>query len=499
MTYSFYTNGSCAGTAVMQDTQTLTIPNGTVPDSTATGALGAGSYAFEATYSGDTSYPASSGVCQNFSVTYPTITNLPSGGVFGGGFGAAVAGTGDSPASVTSSSNGVCTVSSNGLTVNYVGVGTCSLTARSGATFGIGANAGSPQSFNVARAAPSAPAVTNIPGGVVEFGSFTAAVGTNGDGATSVTSNSPSICTVGPDGHTVSFVLFGTCSLTASVGQGSNYLGGTGSPQTFVVNPAARGYWLVGSDGGIFSFGAAGFHGSMGGIHLQRPVVGITPTHDRGGYWLVASDGGIFSFGDSGFYGSIPGIGLHPAGSGLPSSLDAPIVGMVPTATGHGYFMIASDGGVFAFGDARFEGSCPGIGGCAGAAVAVMPDRSGNGYWLVTATGGVYAFGDAPFYGSPPASSSHVVDAVPTPDGQGYWILDANGNVLSFGDAGSMGAPLGYVNSFNPATAIFPTADGQGYWVAAARGDVFTYGDAPYLGGMSAAGLNGQIIAGYGF
>jgi hypothetical protein len=297
----------------------------------------------------------------------------------------------------------------------------------------------------------------------------------------------------------VTFVLFGTCSLTASVAQGSNYSGVTGNPQTFNVNPALRGYWLVGSDGGIFSFGAAGFHGSMGGISLQRPVVGITPTASRAGYWLVASDGGIFSFGDSGFYGSIPGVGLHPAGSGLPNSLDAPIVGMVPTATGHGYFMVASDGGVFAFGDARFEGSCPGIGGCSGAAVAVMPDHSGNGYWLVTTTGGVYAFGDAPFFGGPAAASVHVVDAVATPDGRGYWILYANGAVLGYGDAGAMGAPLGYVNSFNPATAIFPTADGHGYWVAAARGDVFSFGDAPYLGSMSSTSLNGEIIAGYGF
>ena len=294
-------------------------------------------------------------------------------------------------------------------------------------------------------------------------------------------------------------MLFGTCSLTASVTQGPNFLGGSGNPQTFLVNPAPRGYWLVGSDGGIFSFGAASFHGSMGGISLQRPVVGITPTASRNGYWLVASDGGIFAFGDSGFYGSIPGVGLHPAGSGLPNSLNAPIVGMVPTRTGRGYFMVASDGGVFAFGDARFEGSCPGIGGCSGAAVAVMPDQSGNGYWLVTANGGVFAFGDAPFYGGPPPSSVAAVDAVATPDGHGYWILYANGGVSAFGDAAPLGAPLGYVNSFNPAAAIFPTADGRGYWVAAARGDVFTYGDAPFLGSMSATGLNGKIIAAYGF
>jgi hypothetical protein len=110
----------------------------------------------------------------------------------------------------------------------------------------------------------------------------------------------------------------------------------------------------------------------------------------------------VFSFGDTQFYGSIPGLGPHPAGSGLPNSLNAPIVGMVPSFDDGGYFMVGADGGVFGFGDARFAGSCPGIvGGCAGAAVAVMPDHSGNGYWVVTKAESVYAFGDAPYLGAP--------------------------------------------------------------------------------------------------
>ena len=88
------------------------------------------------------------------------------------------------------------------------------------------------------------------------------------------------------------------------------------APPTAPVAPVAQhGYWLVGSDGGIFTFGSAQFYGSTGAIHLQRPVVGITPTASRGGYWLVASDGGIFAFGNAGYYGSIPGSGLQPAGS----------------------------------------------------------------------------------------------------------------------------------------------------------------------------------------
>ncbi len=54
-----------------------------------------------------------------------------------------------------------------------------------------------------------------------------------------------------------------------------------------------NGYWLVGGDGGIFTFGSARFYGSTGNLQLQRPVVGITPTQSHSGYWLDASDGGF--------------------------------------------------------------------------------------------------------------------------------------------------------------------------------------------------------------
>jgi hypothetical protein len=229
-------------------------------------------------------------------------------------------------------------------------------------------------------------------------------------------------------------------------------------------------------------------------------VVGITPTSDRAGYWLVASDGGTFAFGDAGFYGSIPGLGLAPAGSGLPHSLNAPIVAMVPAANGQGYFVVASDGGVFAFGPgASFAGSCPGIGGCSGPAVSVIPDSTGNGYWLFTATGNVYSFGDAPSLGSPGNVGSPITSAVRTPDGKGYWVLVANGTVYRYGDAVDYGSPGGQFGGFNPATAIFSTSDGGGYWVASAVGAVDPYGDAPNDGGMAGTHLNGSIIAATGF
>ena len=127
---------------------------------------------------------------------------------------------------------------------------------------------------------------------------------------------------------------------------------------------------------------------------------------------------------------------------------------MVPSNDDNGYFMVASDGGVFAFGDAHFAGSCPGIGGCAGAAVAVMPDASGNGYWLVTSTGNVYTFGDAAYFGAP--GHGTVTSAVATPDGMGYWILLADGQVFAYGDAANGGSPpAGAFSGLDAATAIF--------------------------------------------
>ncbi|MDA8340780.1 MAG: hypothetical protein M0007_00905, partial [Actinomycetota bacterium] len=75
-------------------------------------------------------------------------------------------------------------------------------------------------------------------------------------------------------------------------------------PPRTTLFPDATLYWLVASDGGIFSFGDAVFHGSTGALTLNKPIVGMATTPDGGGYWLVASDGGIFSFGDAAYHGS---------------------------------------------------------------------------------------------------------------------------------------------------------------------------------------------------
>ncbi len=81
------------------------------------------------------------------------------------------------------------------------------------------------------------------------------------------------------------------------------------------------GYWLVASDGSVYTFGNAHFYGSMGGQHLKSPITGIVATADAHGYWLVAQDGGVFSFGNAAFEGSL--------GS---RTLRAPVVGMASNA-----------------------------------------------------------------------------------------------------------------------------------------------------------------------
>ena len=71
--------------------------------------------------------------------------------------------------------------------------------------------------------------------------------------------------------------------------------------------PSGNGYWICGSDGGVFTYGDAQFHGSLGNVKLEAPIVGMTPTPTGRGYWLLGQDGGVFTFGDAAFYGAPTG------------------------------------------------------------------------------------------------------------------------------------------------------------------------------------------------
>ncbi|HVM09848.1 MAG TPA: hypothetical protein VM345_15380 [Acidimicrobiales bacterium] len=249
--------------------------------------------------------------------------------------------------------------------------------------------------------------------------------------------------------------------------------------------PAGHAYWMVGSDGGVFTFGDAPFAGSTGSMRLNSPIIGMAVTPTGRGYWLAGGDGGIFSFGDARFHGSMGG-----------RRLNSPVVAVTSSTSGNGYWLAASDGGVFSFGDARFHGSMGGT-RLNSPIVAIAQTPTGGGYWLVAADGGVFSFGDARFHGSTGSLrlNSPVVGATATPTGGGYWLVAADGGVFSFGDARFHGS-TGNLRLNAPIVDMAATPTGHGYWLIAADGGTFTFGDAQFLGSMGGTRLNRPVVAG---
>jgi Cu/Zn superoxide dismutase len=173
---------------------------------------------------------------------------------------------------------------------------------------------------------------------------------------------------------------------------------------------STQGAPATGPDAATLATGDAGARVACG------RVTGVPQSN--AGYWLAASDGGVFAYGNTTFWGSMGG-----------KPLNSPVVAIAATPTGQGYWLVAADGGVFAFGDAQFFGSMGGkplnaqITG-----MAATP--TGQGYWLVAGDGGVFAFGDARFFGSGPAASTPVREApvkvagiAPALSGHGYWTV----------------------------------------------------------------------------
>ena len=215
--------------------------------------------------------------------------------------------------------------------------------------------------------------------------------------------------------------------------------------------------------------------------HLNKPVVGIASTPSGGGYWEVASDGGIFSFGNAAFYGSTGGIHLNK-----------PVVGIAATHDGAGYWEVASDGGIFSFGDAVFHGSTgnihlnqPIVG------MAATPD--GGGYWLVASDGGIFSFGDAVFHGS--TGNIHlnqpVVGMAASPNG-GYWLVASDGGIFTFGNAAFQGS-MGNRHLNQPIVGMASNSAG-GYWMVASDGGIFSFGNAAFYGSTGSIRLALPIV-----
>ena len=135
------------------------------------------------------------------------------------------------------------------------------------------------------------------------------------------------------------------------------------------------------------------------------------------GYWLVAADGGIFTFGDARFYGSTGALRLNQ-----------PIVGMAATPIRQRLLARRADGGIFTFGDARFHGAATNRADPT-PIIGIAPTPSGRGYWVASADGGTLAFGDARPFGTQMAPARSDVVAIAASPRYGYWVTTRDGTV----------------------------------------------------------------------
>ena len=224
-------------------------------------------------------------------------------------------------------------------------------------------------------------------------------------------------------------------------------------PVVTIIGDGSCGYWTIGGGGLVSNFGCAWDLGSMN-EPLSTPIVAAAATPDGGGYWLVASNGGIFNYGDANYYGA-------------PSSVS--IVAISASSDGKGYWLFGSSGKVYNYGDATPLASPPV--NLHIVAAAATPD--GGGYWLVASNGGIFNYGDATDYGSPNTS---VAGISATSDGDGYWLVGSNGTIYAYGDAISYGDLSG--SPSYPVVGMASTSDRKGYWLVDSNGDISAFGDA---------------------
>lgn len=110
----------------------------------------------------------------------------------------------------------------------------------------------------------------------------------------------------------------------------------------------------------MFSFGDAGFFGSLGAEALAAPVTAMASTFTNRGYYLLLANGDVRSFGDAPNFGNALG------------RTSARFVGIsIEKATGR-YLLVADDGSLFAFGTAAMRA----------ASVGTVTNFIGTATWL---------------------------------------------------------------------------------------------------------------------
>ena len=118
------------------------------------------------------------------------------------------------------------------------------------------------------------------------------------------------------------------------------------APPFVEVMGAPGGGWLeVTANGVVWAGGGANYFGDLQHRPDAQPItvsniVQVRATPDGFGYWLVGSDGSVYSFGDAQYFGSLPGLGVKASD----------IVGLIPFSSGEGYELVSALEQVWKFG-----------------------------------------------------------------------------------------------------------------------------------------------------
>jgi hypothetical protein len=248
---------------------------------------------------------------------------------------------------------------------------------------------------------------------------------------------------------------------------------------------------------------------TTGPLFEDAPVLGAVANRAGDGYWVFNGNGRVATFGqNTGFYGDLRA-----------SALNHTITAMAPAPFGTGYWLLADDGFIYAYGSAKFLGTAQ-PGDPNGFFTVILPSATENGYRVGTYQGRVHNFGDAVNYGSlwevptrdgkavfgytslrlgsttvvavgPPSMGVTTfvppsVTTVWTP-ADGYWMLSADGSVYPFGGAVNLGDAKPHLAG-RQAVDLEPTSDYGGYWIVDDTGRVFGFGNAKTTPGNVDAG-----------
>ena len=252
------------------------------------------------------------------------------------------------------------------------------------------------------------------------------------------------------------------------------------------------GYFEAFSDGKVCGYGFAYLYGDASSTKLNSPIVSMALAAwsgnqwgfdgDNGsGYYLVAQDGSVYAYGPAVYYGGVNNSGLNGTSLLVPG---AKIVGMAVDPNG-GYWVVDNQGHTYAFGGAPNLGNANGSTGIVG----ITTSPNGNGFLLISNSGQVFSFGDASKFLN--FTDLNNVTGIAS-DNNGICASAMNGSVDCegvgwSGDLSSASPPGGIIGI----SSISPDANNvlfgmPGYLLLGGNGQVYNFGEGTfYRGGSS--------------